>query len=72
MKIIIGVGTVGFDAVRYFESNFSKIPRVTLLLCDKKFGEQPKILKSSSKIIKQDNVFRVERSNAQLSEQFSN
>ena len=47
MKLIIGVGSVGFEALLYFESNFSNIPGCALLLSDKKFEERAK--KSSSR-----------------------
>ena len=61
MKLIIGVGSVGFEALLYFESNFSNIPDCALLLSDKKFEERAKKLKSSSKKINDTNLFEIQR-----------
>ena len=67
MKSIIGIGTVGFDGLRYFESNFSNVPRCALLLSDKNFEEQAKKLKAYSDIISEDNLFKIDKSNPILS-----
>ena len=40
MKLIIGVGSVGFEALLYFEGNFSNIPDCALLLSDKEFEDR--------------------------------
>ena len=67
MKLIIGVGSVGFEALLYFESNFSNIPDCALLLSDKKFEERTKKLKSSSKKINDTNLFEIQRTEPRFS-----
>ncbi len=69
MKLIIGVGSVGFEALLYFESNFSDLPDCVLLLSDKKFEERAKKLKSSSKKINDANLFQIQRINPILTHQ---
>ena len=67
MKSIIGIGSIGFDALRYFGNNFSNIPEYTLFLSDKNFEDKYKKLKAYSEIITDDNLFKMDKGNLNFS-----